>query len=338
MSLRSIWWTGLMLLAGCGSGGGSTPSAPPPVVVTPPLVVAIKPTPVTSVDAIAQAEKRGMYVTLDLHGAVGSQGWEQHSGCAGKNLYWSTPEFQQRTVWLWQQVAARYKDRVGVAGYSVLNEPWGTDAANLAAVVKTLYTAIRAVDPNHVVILPGHNSGISAYGKPSEQGMSNVAFEMHFYPGLFGWSQIGLPVHKDWLTCAGGSSGSNSSGVCEWDRRLRNLDSAFFIGEMQPWTGQGLDLVGQITRATFDTYAKYGWASTAWSWKVVSNSGGQGSGTWGMVTNAAGASVAKTDFTAASLSDIDPFQVLRQPAVRSASAVAGLDDQQHRTTALPLKL
>ena len=39
-------------------------------------------------DAIAQAEARGIYVILDLHGAVGSQGWEHHSGCAGKNLYW----------------------------------------------------------------------------------------------------------------------------------------------------------------------------------------------------------------------------------------------------------
>ncbi|MTV38943.1 glycoside hydrolase family 5 protein [Duganella radicis] len=253
-------------------------------------------------DAIAQAEKRGMYVILDLHGAVGSQGWEQHSGCAGKNLYWSTPEFQQRTIWLWQQVAGRYKDRVSVAGYSVLNEPWGTDAANLASVVKTLYSAIRAVDPNHVVILPGHNSGgINAYGKPSGQGMSNVAFEMHFYPGLFGWGQIGVQVHKDWLTCSGGGN----SGVCEWDNRIRDVDTAFFVGEMQPWTGQGLDMGGQIARASFDTYAKYGWAATAWSWKVVTNSGGQGNGTWGMVTNAGSAPVPKTDFTAASLSEIE---------------------------------
>jgi glucan 1,3-beta-glucosidase len=252
-------------------------------------------------DAIAQAEKRGIYVILDLHGAVGAQGLEQHSGCAGKNLYWSTPEYQQRTIWLWQQVAARYKDRVSVAGYSVLNEPWGTDATTLASVVKQLYTAIRAVDPNHVVILPGHNSGINAYGKPSEQGMNNVAFEMHFYPGLFGWSQIGLQVHKDWLTCGTGSN----SGVCEWDSRIRNVDTAFFIGEMQPWTGQGLDLGGQIARASFDTYAKYGWAATAWSWKVVNNNGGQGNGTWGMVTNAASAPVPKLDFTTASLSDIE---------------------------------
>ena len=56
-------------------------------------------------NAIDQAEKRGIYVILDLHGAVGSQGWEHHSGCAGQNKYWNTPEYQERTIWLWQQIA-----------------------------------------------------------------------------------------------------------------------------------------------------------------------------------------------------------------------------------------
>src|SRR6185503_12880235 len=39
-------------------------------------------------EAIRQAEARGMYVILDLHGAAGSQGREQHSGCAGRNWFW----------------------------------------------------------------------------------------------------------------------------------------------------------------------------------------------------------------------------------------------------------
>ena len=71
--------------------------------------------------AIAQAEARGLYVILDLHGAVGSQGTEHHSGCANQNLYWRTPAYQERTEWLWQQVASRYKNRAAVAGYSLLN-------------------------------------------------------------------------------------------------------------------------------------------------------------------------------------------------------------------------
>ncbi|AVR94903.1 glycoside hydrolase family 5 protein [Pseudoduganella armeniaca] len=252
-------------------------------------------------DAIRQAEARGMYVILDLHGAVGSQGWEHHSGCAGKNQFWSVPEYQARTEWLWQQIAARYKDNGTVAGYSVLNEPWGTTPENMAAVVGKLYTAIRAVDPNHVIILPGHSEGIDAYGKPADKGMRNVAFEMHPYPGHFGWGTPGLAVHREWLTC--GPDGK--SGVCAWDARLRRLDTAFYLGEVQPWALLGQELGGQVARASFDTYAKYGWAATAWSWKVVTRAGGHGTGKWGFVTNAPGAGVPALDFKTAPLADID---------------------------------
>ncbi len=252
-------------------------------------------------DAIAQAEKRGIYVILDLHGAVGSQGLEQHTGCAGQNLYWSTPAFQQRTVWLWQQVAGRYKNRASVAGYSLLNEPWGSSAEQLAEVVTTLYTAVRASDPNHVIILPGHNSGIAAYGNPAAKGMTNVAFEMHFYPGLFGWGTIGAPVHRDWLRCTAGKN----SGVCEWDNRMTALNTPLFVGEMQPWASMGAELGGQVARASFDTYARLGWAATAWSYKYVSNNGGHGAGTWGMVTNASGAKIPALDFNIAPLAEIE---------------------------------
>jgi len=251
-------------------------------------------------NAIDEAEKRGIYVILDLHGAVGSQGWEHHSGCAGKNKYWDTPDYQQRTIWLWQQIAARYKDRGAVAGYSILNEPWGTTPENLAVVMATLYQEIRAIDAHHVIILPGHSKGIDAYGKPSEHGMTNVAFEMHPYPGHFGWGKPGVEVHRDWLTCSG--SGDN---VCKWKAKLEGLDTAFFVGEFQPWAFMGPELGGQVTRVTYDTYVANGWATTAWAYKLVSNKGGQGKGTWGLVTNAPGAKIPKLDFNQASLADIE---------------------------------
>ena len=237
--------------------------------------------------AIEQAEARNMYVILDLHGAAGSQGREQHSGCQGRNWFWDggngqpASYYQDRTTWLWQKIAQRYRGRSAVAGYGPLNEPWGTDAATLAAYIGQLYKAIRTIDADHIIVLPGHNSGINAYGNPANAGMKNVAFEMHFYPGIFGWGQIGYGVHRDWLLC--GPTGV--TGVCEWRDRLNGLSTAFIIGEMQPWTGQG-DLGGKITRATYDRYGSFGWATTNWSYKVFTNGGGQGAGTWGMVTNA----------------------------------------------------
>ncbi|QBE64157.1 glycoside hydrolase family 5 protein [Pseudoduganella lutea] len=261
-------------------------------------------------DAIDQAEKRGMYVVLDLHGAAGSQGVEHHSGCANRNAYWSEPDNQARTEWLWRQVASRYKDRGAVAGYSVLNEPWGTDPDTMAANVRKLYQAIRAVDANHVIILPGHSkNGIDAYGRPADHGMTNVAFEMHPYPGHFGWGKPGLKVHRDWLACAPEGEKTEGDTVCKWDERLRRLDTAFFVGEMQPWAMMGLELGGQVARASFDTYARYGWAATAWSWKVVTRQGGQGTGKWGMVTNAENLAptgkVPSIDFATAPKADIE---------------------------------
>jgi endoglucanase len=267
-------------------------------------------------EAINQAEARGMYVVLDLHGAVGAQGHEHHSGCAGKNLYWRTPEYQERTAWLWQQIATRYRNRAAVAGYSILNEPWGTSEAEMAAVMKKLYTSVRAVDPNHIIILPGHSRGIDAYGKPGDQGMRNVAFEMHFYPGHFGWAKPGLDVHRDWLQCV-----PEGGGTCEWNARMMALDTPLFVGEFQPWADMDDELGGQITRASYDTYARYGWAAATWSFKMLSNAGGLVKSNWGMVTNVEGASIPAVDFSKASLGEIEqliklfgsvPYQPNRQ--------------------------
>lgn len=251
-------------------------------------------------EAIDQAEQRGIYVVLDLHGAVGSQGHEHHSGCAGKNLYWTTPEYQERTTWLWQQIATRYKNRSAVAGYSLLNEPWGTTASEMAAVMLKLYASVRAVDPNHVIILPGHSSGIDAYGKPSEKGASNIAFEFHPYPGHFGWGVPGAEVHRKWLECI-----PAEGGVCEWSARLRALNAPLFVGEFQPWANMQPELGAQIARATYDTYARLGWASAAWAYKVFSNPGGPVPESWGLVTNAASAPTPALNFATAPLQDIE---------------------------------
>lgn len=257
-------------------------------------------------DAINQAEARGMYVILDLHGAVGAQGDEHHSGCANQNQYFKNPEFQARTEWLWRQVATRYKDRSAVAGYSVLNEPWGTDPAHLVTVVRKLYSVIRAADPNHVIILPGHSAGIDAYGKPADHGMTNVAFEMHFYPGHFGWGKPGLEVHKNWLHCLPlKANGAHGGGTCEWRDRLNALNTAFFVGEFQPWADMSGDLAGQVARASFDRYAELGWASSVWSYKMVTDTGGLVLKNWGLVTNAAGATLPLLDFRTAPLAEIE---------------------------------
>lgn len=234
--------------------------------------------------SIAEAKKRGMYVILDLHGAPGGQTPNDHTGCAGQNKYWTDADAQERTRWLWQQIATRYKDEPVVAAYDPLNEPWGSTAEAMVTRVEELYKVIRAIDPRHIVMLPSHYGSIDAYGDPTAKGYTNVAFELHPYPGLFGDrpNDTHYMVHRDWLLC--GPTGA--TGVCAYDKQLSALKIPLLMGEFQPWQGAGTDLGGQIGRATYDTYASYGWASTSWAYKVVSAAGGAGNGTWGMVTNA----------------------------------------------------
>ena len=234
--------------------------------------------------SIAEAKKRGIYLILDLHGAPGGQTPNDHTGCAGQNKYWTDADAQDRTRWLWQQIAARYKDEPVVAAYDPLNEPWGSTAEAMVTRIEDLYRTIRAVDGQHIVLLPSHYGSIDAYGNPTAKGFTNVAFEIHPYPGLFGDRPGDTPykVHRDWLRC--GPTGT--TGVCAYNRQMTTLNIPLLVGEFQPWQGAGLDLGGQIGRATYDTYASYGWAATSWAYKLVSAAGGSGQGTWGMVTNA----------------------------------------------------
>lgn len=277
--------------------------------------------------AINEAEKRGMYVILDLHGAVGGQAAasEQHDGCVGAAQMWTNTTYRDRTKWLWDMIASRYKNRSSVAAYDLLNEPWGTDATTLAAFSYELFNVVRAKDPSHVILLPGHNSGIDAYGNPNTRGLTNVAFWMHFYPGLWGWNEVQgaqaqANMHANWLHC--NASGSGES--CDWNNKLTALNTPFLIGEFQPWTLTG-SYGGQITRKTYDIYNMYGWAATNWAYKTVSYGGSNGdtnSWGWGMVTNSSnGGGFGALDVGSASNAAIESYfrGFGTQPLVRNES-------------------
>ncbi len=277
--------------------------------------------------AINEAEKRGMYVILDLHGTVGGQAaaTEQHDGCVGPAQLWSNAAYRDRTKWLWDKIAERYRGRTAVAAYDLLNEPWGTDATTLANYAYELFNVVRAKDPEHVILLPGHNSGIDAYGNPNTRGLTNVAFWMHFYPGLWGWNEVQgaanqANMHANWLHCNVNGSGES----CDWNARLTGLNTPFLIGEFQPWTLLG-SYGGQITRKTYDAYNMYGWAATNWAYKTVSYGGSNGdtnSWGWGMVSNSSnGGGLGSLNVSTASSAQIENYfrSFATQPLVRNES-------------------
>ncbi|WP_018275189.1 cellulase family glycosylhydrolase [Teredinibacter turnerae] len=249
--------------------------------------------------AVAQAKQRGMYVLLDLHGAPGGQGWEHHTGCGGQNALWASEENRARTRWIWQQIAVHFRHEPAVAGYGLLNEPWGASPEVMATFAEELYREVRKLDKEHVIVLPGHLQGIAAYGNPADRGLTNVALEMHFYPGHFGWQSPGYAVHRDWLTCGANGKG----GVCNWQNQLRGINAGFLVGEFQPWEDIPTELAAPITRATYDRYSDLHWAATSWAYKVVARADDIHS--WGLVTTTP--NLAKVDFSTASLDQIHQY-------------------------------
>lgn len=275
---------------------------------------------------VTEAEKRGIYTILDLHGAVGGQakGGEQHDGCVGDAQMWTNAAYWDRTKWLWETIAQHYRGRNAVAAYDLLNEPWAVDAATLAARSYELFNAVRTKDTDHVIILPGHDSGVDAYGTPSSKGATNAGTGMHFYPGLWGWNDGAAwgagqaNMYASYLDC----DTSINWQTCEWRDKLNTIQTPFLVGEFQPWTMMS-SYSGQMTRKAFDTYNMHGWAATAWAYKTTTPGGSNGDTTgwgWGMVTNSSsGGTMSNLNVSTASSAQIETWfrQFATQPLVRN---------------------
>jgi len=223
--------------------------------------------------AIAMAKKREMYVILDMHGAPGRQSGMDHSGRVGYNKLWSNKNHQKQTVWLWNQISKRYRKEPAVAAYDLLNEPWGNNERNLKKVILQCYRAIRENNDEHIVIFPGHTSGIDFYKNIRSVNLDNVIYTMHFYPGFFGW---GLPkpyIHTQFI----------KEGLSAWKKKMESFNSPLLIGEFNVVLKKAGG--GEMMRRYYDYYESLNWPATMWSYKVLNNDGGIGEGSWGMVTN-----------------------------------------------------
>ncbi len=133
---------------------------------------------------VTNCASRGIYVIIDMHGVVGGQSLSDATGRQNQNLYWTSSLNQSQTAYMWAQIAAHYKGNPAVAGYDLINEPF--DAPSTAAVwaaYTNLYTTIRAVDSNHIIIVEGTfgNWNWSMLPNPSLYGWTNIVYSMHEY-------------------------------------------------------------------------------------------------------------------------------------------------------------
>lgn len=129
----------------------------------------------------------GIYTIIDLHTAPGGQngGWHCDSAIHIAN-FWIHRHFQDSAVWLWEQIAQRYKDQPWVAGYNLLNEPADPDPkfARLIEFYDRTIEAIRKIDEKHIVFLDG-NTYATDFSQFSEdvktRWAGNVAYAIHDY-------------------------------------------------------------------------------------------------------------------------------------------------------------
>lgn len=149
---------------------------------------------------VEQAGKRGMYVVIDMHGAYGSQNGSDHSGVDGGDNKVGASEFffggnagsnQEKYYAMWEKLAAHFKGNPTVAGYDLLNEPYSTYRYNsgysddqlhqwLWNVYNNAYRRIRAIDPDHVIIMEATWDAWDL-PNPASYGWENVMYEYHQY-------------------------------------------------------------------------------------------------------------------------------------------------------------
>lgn len=139
--------------------------------------------------AIDWAQKYDLSIMLDLHGAVGGQNPWDHTGDLSRGELFEKPEYVKRSAALWQEIARRYRDNDTVVAYSLLNEPFSAqDRADWLRVHDALYEAIRAVDPNKIIVMedgykledePYFSQGF--FLPPEQFGWENVVYSFHFY-------------------------------------------------------------------------------------------------------------------------------------------------------------
>ena len=141
---------------------------------------------------VEECAERGLYVILDMHGAVGSQSDAPHSGRAfqGAQLMENSEQgerYRELTDELWTAIAERFKDEPAVAMYDLLNEPMcDVSCTEIERRIKNesiytrLYNTVRAVDEEHVITMEAIWTGF-ALPKTFFKGWENVVYQVHFY-------------------------------------------------------------------------------------------------------------------------------------------------------------
>ena len=242
--------------------------------------------------------KHQLYAILDLHAVQGWQDPDWHSDHYGRiTLLWHQRQFQDRFVAFWEECARRYRDNRVIAGYNVMNEPvtgvpfgffgypYRPNWKVLNELNRRVVTAIRRIDPEHIIYLEGDFFSVLFAGLEPPFA-DNLVYSSHNYirpcfgpgpyPGDFltdFWDrtriqgnfeeqegtlfarQHGVPL---WV----GEFGAESDGPAEeLSYRLRALDDQIDIFEQHRahwtiWTYKDIGMMGLVSVDPDSEYLK----------------------------------------------------------------------------------
>jgi hypothetical protein len=122
-----------------------------------------------------------------MHTVPGGQNPDWHSdNPTSYAAFWTHKDHQDRTIWLWSELAKHYKSNPWVAGYNPLNEPCDSEHSRLPAFYDRLEPIIRAIDPNHILWLDGNTFAME--WRSFTHVLPNSAYSLHDY------SSYGFPT------------------------------------------------------------------------------------------------------------------------------------------------
>ncbi|MCE0497051.1 MAG: cellulase family glycosylhydrolase [Methylacidiphilales bacterium] len=160
-------------------------------------------------DVVQWGKRYGVHVILDMHVVPGGQSTLPY--CAGgHNLLWTDTGAQDRFVALWSEIARRYHGRTEVAAYELMNEPDTTQKTPnaLVNIDQRAITAIRAVDPDKIIVVGGdHGSGSDNLTDAMKFSDNNILYTFHFY-------EASGHYHDDWISTD--TQDNKSSGSQDW--------------------------------------------------------------------------------------------------------------------------
>ncbi|VUC30875.1 unnamed protein product [Clonostachys rosea] len=136
---------------------------------------------------IDACSKEGIYSILDMHALPGCHNGAWHSDNVTTHAaFWDHKDFQDRAVWLWEELARHYKDDAWAAGYNPINEPADSLHYRLPAFYSRLDKAVRAIDPRHILWLDGNTYSVE-WKEFENYEFPNSVFSLHDY------STMGFP-------------------------------------------------------------------------------------------------------------------------------------------------